>query len=56
MNGKDQNSLEFLMKLKKNGALAKSNETILERVLTFARKYHKEKIEYSKGKDEIHGK
>jgi hypothetical protein len=57
MNGKDQNSLEFFDEIKKEWCISEEQwKPFWNDVLTFARKYHKERVEYSKKKEnEIHG-
>lgn len=51
MNGKYQNSLEFFDEIKKEWCISEEQwKPFWNDVLTFARKYHKERIEYSKRK------
>ena len=49
MTRKDQNSLEFFDEIKKEWCISEEQwKPFWNDVLTFARKYHKERIEYSK--------
>ena len=54
MNGQDKNSLEFFDEIKHEWCKSEEQwKPFWNDILTFARKYHKERIEYSKKSSEI---
>lgn len=57
MNGKGQNSLEFFDEIKKEWCVSEEQwKPFWNDVITFARKYHKERVEYLKKKEgEVYG-
>lgn len=49
MRGENQNCLEFFDEIKKEWCISEEQyKPFLKDILTFARKYHKERVEYDK--------